>query len=96
MFLGNSYRDMQGLLETVNRTTAAVNMCISASKTEVISTLISDELHLATLFYGEPLEDVDMFRFIGSMFIANGQRTEYIRRRTNLPYSAFSCLKSCL
>ncbi len=44
---------------------------------------------------GEPLEGVDKFKCFGSMFVANGQGTEEIRRRINLARSAFSGLQSC-
>ncbi len=44
---------------------------------------------------GKPLEFVDKFKCFGSMFDANGQGTEEIRRRINLACSAFSRLQSC-
>ncbi len=67
-----------------------------ASKTKVMSALIPDEQHQAVLLDGEPLEDVDKFKYIGSMFVANGQGTEETRSRINLARSAFSRLQSCL
>ncbi len=48
------------------------------------------------LLDGEPLEDVDKFKYLGSMFVANGQGTEEIRSRINLARSAFSRLQSGL
>ncbi len=39
---------------------------------------------------GEPLEGVDQFKYLGSMFIANGQDTEEITDMINLAYSTFS------
>ncbi len=42
------------------------------------------------LFDGEPLEDVDKFKFLGSMFGVHGQGTEAIRNGINLARSAFS------
>ncbi len=36
------------------------------------------------------------FKYLGSMFVANGQGTEEIRSRINLAHSAFSRLQSCL
>ncbi len=76
---------MQGLLEAVN-----------ASKTKVMSALIPGEPRQAVLLDGETLEDVERFKYLGSMFVANGQGTEEIRSRINLARSAFSRLQSCL
>ncbi len=47
----------------------------------------------AVLLGGAPLASVDKFKYLGSMFIANGQGTEEI---INLARSAFSRLQSCL
>ncbi len=74
---------------------AAVGMCINASKPKVMSALIPDEQHQSTLLDGEPLDDVDKFKYLGSMFVANHQGTEEIRRGINLVLSAFSRLQSC-
>ncbi len=70
-------------------------MRINASKTKVMSALIPGEQRQAVLLDGEPLEDVDKFKYLGSMFIANGQGTEDIRSRINLARSAFSRLQFC-
>ncbi len=96
VILSSSYREMQGLLEAVNRPAAAVGMRINASKTKVMSALIPGEQRQAVLLDGEPLEDVDKFEYLGSMFVANGQGTKKIRTRINLDCSAFSRLQSCL
>ncbi len=45
------------------------------------------------LLDGEHLEEVDKFKYLGSMVIANGKGTEDIR--INLTRSAFSRLQSC-
>ncbi len=50
----------------------------------------------AALFDGEPSEDVEKFKYLGSMFVANGQGIEEIRSRINLARFAFSRLQSCL
>ncbi len=71
-------------------------MRINASKTKVMSALVPDEQRQAVLLDGEPLEDVEKFKYLGSMFVANGQGTEEIRSRINLARSAFSSLQSCL
>ncbi len=71
-------------------------MRINASKTEVMSALIPGEQRQVVLFDGEPLNDVDKFKYIGSVFIASGQDTEEIRSRINLAHSAISRLLSCL
>ncbi len=67
---------MQGLLDAVNRHAAAVGMRINASKTKVMSALFPDEQRQAVLLDGEPLEDVERFKYLGSMFVANGQGIE--------------------
>ncbi len=87
---------MQGLPEAVNRHATAVGMRINASKTKVMSPLIPDEQRQTVLIDCEPLEDVDRFKYLGSIFVAKGQGTEEIRSRINLGHSAFSDLKSCL
>ncbi len=92
VILSSSYSDMQGLLEAVNRHAATVGMRIYASKTKVMSALIPGEQRQAVLFDGEPLEGVDKYKYVGSMFVANGQGTEEIRSRIDLARSAFSRL----
>ncbi len=64
---------MQGPLEAVRRHAAAVGIHIHASKIKVISALIPGEQRHAVLLDGEPLEGVDKFKYLGSMFVANGQ-----------------------
>ncbi len=96
VILSSSYSEMQGLLEAVNRHAAAVGIRINASKTKVISALISGEQRQAVLLDGEPLEDVEKFKYMGSMLVANGQGTGEIRSRINLARSTFSRLQSCL
>ncbi len=72
---------MQGLLEAVNRHATAVGMRINASKTMVMPTLIPGEQRHAVLLDGEPFEDVEKFKYLGSMFVAIGQGTEEISSR---------------
>ncbi len=67
---------MQDLLEAVNRHIAAVGMRIYASKTKVMSALISGEQRHAVLLDSEPLEDVEKFKYLGSMFVANGHQKQ--------------------
>ncbi len=71
-------------------------MRINVSKTNAMPALIPCEQRQAVLRDGEPLEDVERFKYLGSMFVANGQGTEEIRIRINLARSAFSRLQSCL
>ncbi len=94
--LSGSYSEMQGLFEAVNRHATTVDMRINASKTKVMPVLIPGEQRQAVLLDDEPLEDVEKFKYLCSMFVANGQGTEEIRSRINLAHSAFSCLQSCL
>ncbi len=67
-----------------------------ASKTKVMSTLITGEQRQAVMLDDEPLEDVEKFKYLGLMFVANSRGTEEIRGRINLARSAFSRLQSCL
>ncbi len=83
VILSSSYSEMQGLLDAVNRLAAAVGMRINASKTKVMSALVPGEQCQAVLLDGEPLEDVDKVKYLGSMFVANGQGNEEIRSRIN-------------
>ncbi len=46
--------------------------------------LIPGEQRQAVLLDGESLEDVDKVKYLGSMFVANGQGNEEIRSRINL------------
>ncbi len=87
--------DTQCLLEAVNHHAAAVGMRINASKTKMMSALIRGEQRHAVLLDGGPLEDVEKFKYLGWMFVANGQDTAEIRGRINLARSAFSRLQSC-
>ncbi len=64
-------------------------MSINASKTKMMSALIPGEQCQAILRDGEALDEVDKFKYLGSMFVANGQCTEEIRSRINLARSAF-------
>ncbi len=77
VILSSSYSEVQGLLEVVIRHAAAVGMRINASKTEVMSALIPGEQRQAVLLDGEPLEDVERFKYLGSMFVANGQGADF-------------------
>ncbi len=96
VILSSSYSEMQGLLEAVNRHAVAVGMRINASKTKVMSALIPGEQRQAVRLDDEPLEDVEKFKYLCSMLVANGQGTGEIRSRINLARSAFSRLQSCL
>ncbi len=61
-----------------------------------MSALIRGEQRQAVLLDGEHREDVDKFKYLGSMFVANGQGSEEIRSRISLARSSFSRLQSCL
>ncbi len=61
-------------------------MRINAPKTRVMSALISGEPRQAVLLDVEPLEDVDKFKYLDSMFVANGSVTEETRSRINLSW----------
>ncbi len=89
VILGSRFAENQGLLEAVNRHAAAVGMRINGSKTKVMSALIPDEQRQAVLLDDKPMEDVDKFKYLGSMSVANSQGTEEIRSRFNLGSAAF-------
>ncbi len=57
VILSGSQRELQGLLEAINRHVAAVGMRINASKTKLMSTLIPGEQHQAVLLVGEALDN---------------------------------------
>ncbi len=78
VILGSSYSEMQGLLEAVNRHVATVSMRINASKTKVMSALIPGEQRQAVLLDGEPLEDFNKLKYLGTMLVANDQGTKEI------------------
>ncbi len=61
-----------------------------------MSTLIPGEQRQAVLLDGEPLQDVDEFKYLSSMFIASNQGTEEIKSRINFARSTFSRLQYCL
>ncbi len=86
VILSTNYIEMPGLLDGVCRHASAIGMRINASKTRVMSALMPGEQRQAVLLDGEPLEDVDRFKYLGSMFVANGQGTEEIRSED------YSCL----
>ncbi len=48
------------------------------------------------LLDGESLEDVDKFKYLGSLFVANGQGTEEIRSRIFPARCSFCRIQSCL
>ncbi len=58
----SSYSEMQGLLEVVNNHSAAVGMCINASKNKAVSALVPGEKRQAELLDGEPLKNVYKFK----------------------------------
>ncbi len=94
VILSTSYREMHSLLETVNRRATAMHMRIYTSKTKAMSAFIPGESHLAVLLTGELLEDVEKFKYLGSMLAANGRGSEEIISRINPARSAFSRLQS--
>ncbi len=96
MILSYGYRETQGLFEAVNHHAKAAGMRIDVSKTKKMSALVPCEQHQAVLPDGEPSKDVEKYRHLGSIFIANGQGTEKFRSRINPIRSGFFRLQSCL
>ncbi len=95
-FIAGGKRNKHPTLTGSNRHATAVGMYINSSKTKVMSALIHGEQCQAVLLDGEPLEDLDKFKCLGSVVVANGQGTEEIRSKINLARSAFSRQQSCL
>ncbi len=62
VILSSSFSEVQCLLEAVNRHTAAVGMCINASKTKVMLALIPGEQCQVVLLDDEPLVNVGVRR----------------------------------
>ncbi len=75
--LSSSHREMQELLEAVNRHPAAASMRIRLSMVKVMSALISGEQCTTVLLDGEPFEEVNLLRL------------DVHRKRINLARSAF-------
>ncbi len=73
VILSSSYREVQDLLGAVNHHSTTSGMRIIASKIKVMLAFIPGKKHQATLFDGEPLEDNDKFKYLGSMFVQNSR-----------------------
>ncbi len=67
VILNGSYRELQTLVEDVNRRAAAVGMRINAPITKVMSAFIPGDQRQAFLLDGEHLEGVGIFKYIGSV-----------------------------
>ncbi len=67
-------------------------MRINASKTKTMFAVTPGEQRKAALLANGPSEDVDGFKYLGSMFIVNGHDIEAVRSRINLARSAFFSL----
>ncbi len=74
VIISSSYGELQGLLEAADRHAAIIGMCINASKAKVMSALIPGEQRHAVLLDGEPVEDIEKFKYLGSIFVAKGHR----------------------
>ncbi len=74
VIISSRYNYTQGLLKAVDRHAAIIDMCINASKAKVMSALIPGEQRQAVLLDGEPVEDIEKFKYLGSMFVAKGHR----------------------
>ncbi len=74
MIISSSYGEMQGLLQAADRHAAIIGMCINASKAKVMSALIPGEQRQVGLLDGEPVEDIEKFKYLGSMFVPKGHR----------------------
>ncbi len=75
VIINSSYGELQGPLEAADRHAAIIGMCINASKAKVMSALIPDEQRQAVLLDGEPVEDIEKFNYLGSMFVAKDHRS---------------------
>ncbi len=80
----------------INHHATTIGMRISATKSKVMSALIPGTQRQVGLLDDEPSRSVDKFKYVNSMFVANGQGSEEIRSRINLHRSTFSRQQSCL
>ncbi len=71
------------MFKAVNHNAVVAVMCITLSKTKVMSVLNPGEQRQAVLHDEGPQKDDDKFKYLGSMFIAKGQDTEAIGVRIN-------------
>ncbi len=62
----------------------------------MMSALVPGEQRQAVMLDGEPLGDVEKFKYLGSMFVANPQGTEEMRSWINRARSACTHLQSSL
>ncbi len=70
-------------------------MHINAPQTKLVPALIPGGEHQAVLLEGESLEEVDRFKYLGPMFIANDQATKVIWTKILIASSALSNLQHC-
>ncbi len=54
----------------MSRTESSTSGNITSQVSKVMSALIPDEQHQATLLGGEPLEDVEKSKYLGTVFLA--------------------------
>ncbi len=71
-------------------------MRINASKTKELLKRTPGKQRKADLLDGEPLEDVDKFKYLSSMCFANVQGTEKILDRISVACFALPRLQACL
>ncbi len=79
-----------------NHHAAVTDLHNNVPKINAASALIPSEQYQVALLDGESLEDVDIFKYFDSTFIASGRATEIITNTSNIAHSAFSRLKSCI
>lgn len=91
--LGESYRDIQTVLNRIQEKAAAIGMRINASKTKILSAGIPQAERSSVTLNGETLEETDSFKYLGCTFIGTGQGINEIEARINAARAAFCRLQ---
>lgn len=91
--LGESYKDIQMVLNRIQEKAAAIGMRINASKTKILSAGIPQAERSSVTLNGETLEETDSFKYLGCTFIGTGQGMNEIETRINAARAAFCRLQ---
>ena len=96
VLLAESFDEMQRMVNAVERCAETVGLQINAAKTKILSSLLPNEPTQSVMLAGHPIEEVETFKYLGSIFGATGQSVWEVNNRINLARVAFNRLKSCL
>ena len=93
--LGDSPSALQPVLDRIESSGRSIGLIINSSKTKVLSTCPNMPNQCLSIS-GEPIEQVDSFKYLGSTLLPNGQAKEEIVLRTNNARSVFLQLRRVL